>query len=346
MQFSPEALSSFLTFRYLVTPEMRWCSALDAPDWPDLSQESQVPVRTATEILEFFEEEMAGVTETTGILLSGGIDSAILASYLPAGAKAYTIRFVAPGAIDETRAARQYAERLELDWNVVEVEWSDYLADAVPLMLQKRSPSHAIEVALLKAARVAAADGVETLLVGNGADSTFGGMDKLISRDWTFDEFVDRYTFVDPSRAQAEPVSMESVWRAWEREGGFDVLGFLKQVHGIGIEQSFEAGLHTGGEAIWAPYEKLRLDAPLDIERIRRGDTKYLLRDVFTRRLPGLEIPEKIPFARPMNVWMKDWAGPARGEFRSDLDMADFTGEQRWLLWCAEAFMDAVEAGQ
>ena len=85
---------------------MRWCAELDAPDWPALARESQEPVTTSDDVLDFFEGSLSDVREGTGILLSGGIDSAILASYLPAGAEAYTIRFVAPGAIDETYVAR------------------------------------------------------------------------------------------------------------------------------------------------------------------------------------------------------------------------------------------------
>lgn len=344
MKFSPTALSSFLTFRYLTDPDMRWSDAIAPPSWPDLSEEAQTSVETADEILAALEDEMCGVGTRTGILLSGGIDSAILASYLEPGSKAYTVRFVAPGAVDETEMAQVYAERFDLDWSVVEVKWSDYLALTEPLVLKKRSPMHPIEVALFKTSCVAAADGVETLLVGNGADSTFGGMDRLLSRDWTFDEFVHRYTFVEPESAAAEPVSMSATWEPWRRDGGFDVQGFLKRIHGAGIVQSFEFGLRSGGCHVCAPYETLRLGAPLDIERIRGGDTKYLLRDVFRRRLPGLEVPEKIPFARPMNVWMADWEGPSRAEFSSDLDIEAFSGEQRWLLWCAEVFLDAFDA--
>ena len=58
---------------------------------------------------------------------------------------------------------------------------------------------------------------------------------------------------------------------------------------------------------------------------------------------PDIEPPRKIPFARPMDQWLADWAGPKRSEFRSDLEITEYTGDQQWLLWCLEQFLDIVD---
>lgn len=50
-------------------------------------------------------------------------------------------------------------------------------------------------------------DGAQLMIVGESADLIFGGMDKLISPEWTFDEFVKRYTLLDPEAVLAESVS-------------------------------------------------------------------------------------------------------------------------------------------
>src|ERR1043166_9341481 len=113
-------------------------------------------------------------------------------------------------------------------------------------------------------------------------------------------------------------------------------MGFLKVVHGLGIIQMFENAIHAGGCALVAPFEKLALDAPLDVQRIRSGEPKYILNDVFRAACPGLEIPAKIPFARPVTQWLEDWRGPKRPEFLDGLAMAKFTGEQKWQLYCLE----------
>ena len=54
----------------------------------------------------------------------------------------------------------------------------------------------------------AKADGVTHLIVGESSDLIFGGMDKLLAKDWTMEEFEKRYTFLDPTLVLKEPVSM------------------------------------------------------------------------------------------------------------------------------------------
>ena len=343
---NPDCLNSFLAFRYVVDPAAEWVPGFK-PAYPEISSQGQIPVETMEEIEAQLRAQVAArLTPTTGILLSGGIDSAILAAFLPAGTRAYTIKFNADRFLDESIQAREYAARLGLRHSVVEVEWADYAASAPELMRFKRAPLHAIEVSLHKAALAAQADGIDTLVVGNGADSTFGGMDKLLSRDWTLEEFYRRYTFVDPFLALSDPIDVRSVYRPYLNPDGFiDVQRFLKIVHGIGIIQSFECAIHSAGLALLEPFEQLRYVRPLDLARIRSGDSKYLLKALFRRLYKGMEPPEKIPFARPMDIWLADWAGPARPEFKAGTDWRAFTGDQRWLLYVLEQFLDLLDAG-
>ena len=214
-------------------------------------------------------------------------------------------------------------------------------------MRRKKAPLHAIEVALHKAALAAKADGLDTLIVGNGADSTFGGMDKLLSRDWTLEEFYRRYTFVDPFQALREPVDLRSVYQPYLKADGFiDVQRFLKTVHGLGIIQSFECAIHSAGLALLEPFEQLRYVRPLDLARNRAGESKYLLKALFSRLFAGMVPPEKIPFARPMDTWLADWTGPGRPEFKAGASWSSFTGDQRWLLHVLEQFLDLLDAGE
>lgn len=344
---NPFCLSSFLAFRYLVDPSAEWIPGVK-PAFPALPAHDQIPVATMEEIEANLRKLVARrLTPTTGILLSGGIDSAILAALLPPGTRAYTIKFNAARFLDESIQAREYAKHLDLRHTVVEVEWSDYAAHAPELMRRKRAPLHAIEVPLHKAALAAKADGLDTLVVGNGADSTFGGMDKLLSRDWTPEEFYRRYTFVDPFSALRDPVDLRAAYQPYATPAGFiDVQRFLKTVHGLGIIQSFECAIHSAGLALMEPFEQLRYAKPLDLARIRSGESKYLLKALFRRLFPEMEPPEKIPFARPMDVWLADWPGPARAEFKPGVDWRSFTGDQRWLIYVLEQFLDRLEAGQ
>jgi len=343
-EFDPFCLSSFLTFRYVVNQTAEWAPAI-RPRWPVLEAAERIDVKDAGQLLEALRllVNRAMRQQTVGLLLGGGIDSAVLAALLPRGTPTYTVRFHAKQPVDESPAAARYAKRCGLPHHVVTVTWDDYEERADWLMRHKRSPLHPAEVALSLAACVAKADGVEALLVGNGADSTFGGLDRLLSRDWTLEEFIQRYTFVEPSSVLTEPCSMKTVFEEYVRGQNLDASAFLRGVHRPGLFQAFDNAINAAGCICVAPYESLTLAIPLDLMRIRRGEPKYLLREIFTQLFPGLPLAKKIAFARPMDSWMGFWSGPQRAEFRPGLAMNCFSGEQKWLLYCLERFMNMME---
>lgn len=342
-QVDPECMSAYLALRYIPFADKAWLPGV-APRLP-VHETGLTPVTTAQEIKVALERQLAGCdVQRTGLLLSGGIDSAILAALLPKGVRAYTIRFVAQNAIDETAQASQFARTSGLEHRVVEVTWQDYLLHTERLMRHKNAPLHAIEVALHKAALAARADGVESLIVGNGADSNFGGMDKLLSRDWPFDAFIARYTFVPPTRVLADPRSLSAVFEPYRQCELADVPGFLREVHGPGIVQAFENAITSAGCGILAPYETLTLGVPLDLQRIRAGEPKYLLAELFRSLYADQPAPPKIAFARPMDQWLASWPGPKRSEFLDPTCTAAMSGDQRWLVYCLEQFLDLLAA--
>ena len=331
--------SSCLAFRYIASPDYCWENSF-APVFDLPKQSDLISVCNESEVDAFLNDEIAELIKnrSTGIFFSGGIDSAILASYCPAGTKAYSIKFMAENAIDETITARLFAEEYGLDLTVIEVFWEDFILYTDILMGHKKSILHPVEIALYKASIQARKDGLEQVIVGNGADSTFGGLDKLLSRDWTLEEFINRYSFLNPNDVLKEPVSMRSIFEAYLDENGVvDTSNFLKYVHGYGVIQAFNNSIKLAGLSIAEPYEKLLLGVPLDLERIRNGESKYFLRELFKRRFPNIEIPEKIAFARPMDVWLKDWESPKSKIFKKfDLDI--LTGDQKWLVYCLDRY--------
>ncbi len=340
-------ISSYLAFRYVVKPGIGWKPGM-SPEYPCGVEAGQVSVRDAKEVVREVRRIVGQFFETrrgkTGILLSSGIDSAIIGALMPKGTRAYTIRFQAEDAVDEVAGAKKIADHLGFSHCIVDVGWGDYEKTIDFLMRHKKSPLHPAEAGLYKAALTAAEDGVRVLVVGNGADSTFGGMDKLLSKDWGFDEFVARYTFLNPIHALKRPKSMRDYFEPYRRDSGVDVVKFLKTVHGLGIIQMFENAVRAGGCEIFAPFEKLKLGVDLDMARIRRGESKYILREVFGNLFPGFEAATKIAFARPMTQWLDRWSGPKREEFREDLDVTDLTGEQKWQLYCLERFLNLMDA--
>ncbi|MCI6140544.1 MAG: asparagine synthase C-terminal domain-containing protein [Clostridium sp.] len=338
-------MSSYLAFRYVASQGVGFSETL-IPQYPQKPTNLIQSVASADDIdaaiRQVLEERF---DKQTGILLSGGIDSAILASYLPKGTKAYSIRFAAPDAVDETLMASLYARQYSLDFHVVEVTWEDYLKSGPALMKRRRAPLHQIECAVYAAAKKAKADGIHKLLMGNGSDYLFGGLTGLLSKDWTFDELVERYTMVKPEQALTNPVSVVPVYERFRTgSNSIDLFGFLEQIHGIASIPSFENPLSLAGVQSLEPYEAMHLSVPLDLDRIRGGESKYLIRELFSRKYPQIAAPDKIPFKRPMDQWLANWRGPVRPEFIKGCT-ASMTGDQKWLVFCLEWFLDLMEEG-
>ena len=57
-------------------------------------------------------------------------------------------------------------------------------------------------------------------------------------------------------------------------------------------------------------------------------------------KYPNIPLPEKHPMPRPVDEYFKDWKGPTRKEFREDIDIKKYSGNQKWLLWCLEQFLN------
>lgn len=111
------------------------------------------------------------------IAFSGGVDSAILAALLDA--PLYVVGF--PESHD-VEAARTAARRLDRDLEVVTLDHGR-LAAAVPRVAgatrRRNAMDLSIALPLYCLAEAAAADGVERLAVGQGADELFGGYAKV-----------------------------------------------------------------------------------------------------------------------------------------------------------------------
>ena len=337
-------MSLYLAFRWIPIQDLSWKEGV-TPYYPSIEAHNQTPVDNENDIENYLREYMSStVNKQTGILLSGGIDSAILASYLPPNTNAYTIRFMAEDAVDESIQAKIYAKAYSLNHKIVDVTWSDYKEFSTELMKSKNAPLHPVEVALFKASKVAHSDGIRSLIVGNGADSTFGGMDKLLSRDWTYEEFINRYTFIKPELILKNPYPIDDIYMKYRLNNDqIDFISFLKYTHGMGIIQAFENAIKLGGCNLIEPFEKIKLRTTLDIQRIRNGEPKYMLYDIFNMKYNNDKLVKKIPFARPMDKWLNNWEGPKRKEFNINCTKG-LSGEQKYLLYSLEQFLDIIDS--
>lgn len=279
------------------------------------------------------------------LALSGGIDSAVLAKMMPAGSVAYTFRCVVPGVevVDESSRAALYAAECGLEHRIVEIGWDDVEQFAPKLMMTKGAPIHSIEVQIYKAALQAKADGFDALIFGESADCNYGGLSGVLSRDWTIGEYIDRYCFVLPYKVLKEWDMDVSHFEPFVDKNGYvDVHEHFRRFFFVESMGSYENAMTLAGLNFVAPYANTWMGVPLDYGRVRAGENKYLVREIFNRLYPNWEVPVKTPMPRPTEEWLKSWDGPVRPEFWPHCTDR-MTGDQKWLVWSLEKFLNTIE---
>lgn len=171
-------------------------------------------------------------------------------------------------------------------------------------MKTKCTPVHSIEPQILQAALQAKTDGVELMFVGESSDLIFGGMDGLLAKDWTLNEFMDRYIFTNPESVLAEPVSMKYLFERYRKDGDkINFLKFMDDVFSIESSSSYMNAFLVAKMPYYDPYAKLKMADDLELYRIRHGEPKYLIRQLMAKKYPDIPVPDKVPMPRPVDTY-------------------------------------------
>lgn len=340
-------MSSFLALRYIEATDKDFFEGWHHHNIQKIPDEERIRCRTADDIDVAIKRQFSFLhKKRIGIMLSGGMDSAILASYMP-GSDAYTFRFLGGEYQQEELArAEYYAHQYGLRLHYVDIDWSVVQECVDACMIGKAAPVHSIEPQILQAAVQAKSDGIEEMIIGEGSDLIFGGMDGLLAKDWTLDAFMDRYIFVKPEMVLSKPKSMQYLFERYRREGDkIDFLAFMDDVFSVESSSSYMNAFSVGDMCYYDPYARLMMADKLDLYRVRHGESKYLIRELFAKKYPDIPVPDKVPMPRPVDYYFADWNGPVRPEFKHNLNLSQFTGNQKWQLWCLERFLNRFDIG-
>lgn len=263
---------------------------------------------------------------------------------MPENSIAYTFTFPDCKCQDEVDRAKIYAEHNGLVLKTVEITW-DKMKRYTPMLMQhKGEPVHSIEPQIYAAALQAKNDGITRMVIGDGADYVFGGMDKLLSKDWKFDEFVKRYSYNDVTRILKNPVSMVPFFENYRvNADGIDFMSIMNGECTCESYNSYYNAFSTAELEYFDPYEDMVVSGGVDLSRIRNGESKYLIRELFKIRYPNIEIPEKIPMPRAVDYYFQHWTGPKRSEFLENCIDSVPGGNQRWLVYCLEWFLNIYD---
>ncbi len=334
-------MSSYLAFRYIVDDDKDFADGMKHRPYKLIPEDERILVDTVEDIDYHLNEQIRKLDDRkAGILLSGGMDSACLASYMP-GRDAYTFSFLGGSfQSDELKRAEYYAGVYDLRLHYVDIDWDTVKDNLDNVLDSKGAPVHSIEPQLLAAARQAKTDGVEVLVIGDAADYVFGGMDGLHAKDWTLEEFKERYIYVKPEEVLKDPVSMDYTFEKYSKGEAIDFISFMHEYTDIESYGSYENAFHAANIDFLDPYEVLKMAKPLDLHRVRNGESKYMIRALFKTKYPDFPVPQKLPMPRPVDQFFASWEGPVRDEFRKDIDIARYSGNQKWLLFCLEYFLN------
>ena len=154
---------------------------------------------------------------------------------------------------------------------------------------------------------------------------------------------MERYTFTKPEEVLTEPVDVYYLFERYRQEDDIDFRAFMDDVFSIESSSSYMNAFAVAGMPYYDPYARLKMAEPLDLNRVRHGEPKYLIRELMKKKYPEIPVPDKIPMPRPVDEYFRNWDGPMRPEFRKDLDMSKFSGNQKWQMYCLEKFLDLNE---
>lgn len=337
-------MSSYLALRFVEDENKNFFEGIFHKNIKLPKENEKIVVKTAKDIDNEIKKVFFQIKgRKKGILLSGGMDSAILASYMK-GCDAYTFRFLGGKyQAAELHRAEYYAKYYNLKLHYVDISWDTVEKYLEPILKKKASPVHSIEPQILQAALQAKGDGIEIMILGESSDGIFGGMDQLLSKDWDFDEFVKRYIFLDPREVLKHPVDIQDIFERYRKGKKIDFLSFMDEVFDVESSSSYLNAFEVAEMKYIDPYFRLKMGEKLDLKRIRAGESKYLIRELFSMKYPEIEIPEKVPMPRPVDLYFSNWKGPIRKEFKNNLDMKKFTGNQKWQMYCLEQFLNLYD---
>jgi len=159
-------MSSFLTFRYVARDDLTFGDGIIHKGIEFIREDKKYGCSEAKEIdrnLRILLDKRD--LSQAAILLSGGIDSGILASYMPKGTKAYTAMNSNPISEAEVKRAEKICEKCGLQHVVVSVTWDDYLECMDDLMQSDGCPVFANEPIVTVKAPIIEAQIIETILL-------------------------------------------------------------------------------------------------------------------------------------------------------------------------------------
>ena len=319
-------LSDYFSLRYIETDR-------------EYHRDADIVINSVYELDEYLKKTISEIDfSDKAILLSGGMDSALVASYVPEGTLAYTFNYGYNFATEEYNRAVDFAKKNNLTLKNVDITWAS-IKDSIDLLIKNRkAPISTIEPQIYLACEYAKRDGVTCLLHGGDSDVVFGGLSKILSKDWKKEEFIEFYSFSNPVDYLVNPdLSYRDLFNTFEDDKGYiNCKKFIDVINETETSIAFENSFNASNMKWIDPFSKLFCD--YDINLIRKKP-KYIVQDLFYERY-GFYPHEKNPMPRPVDFYEELNVYPKSDFFRKDIDFTKLNGQQKWMIFCADKYLE------
>lgn len=302
---------------------------------PDAARLPQI--RTFDELRAVIQREIAKA-ERPALMLSGGMDSAIMVPFMPKKSVAYT--FTHPQITkDEVSIARDYTEQFGLVHKVIQLDVDQYF-DVMPLLMKnKRMPLSPAEPIFHILSLEAAADGHSHIVTGAGSDLKQGGFPSLRKRRtrWSFERKLNR-AYLCPQAILKKGTGIQHVLKEYSKPSFakvmIDAQRFLTEV---GTEaHAFDNAISSAGIGHIAPLTTVL--CPFDAQRNAQMPKAYI--QEFFKDIYGTLPPKKLGLQKPS--FALEGYRPERDEFRQDFNYEGLDYNRRYLVYSLERFMNEI----
>jgi asparagine synthetase B (glutamine-hydrolysing) len=200
--FSPEGITSFLTFRYpverytmfknyfAIPPGHQVKKGSIEPFWRpkfsiDMNIAFEQAMRRTEKLLISAVEQICNDKEKIGLTISGGLDSSLLCAivrslYPNKEIHTYSAGFVGDDEFEYSRKVSEMFNTIHKELVLCKEDFIGKTSLLKPLIKQKAAPLHPNEIALGNIEKIAVDDKCEVVLCGEGGDDIFGGYGQLL----------------------------------------------------------------------------------------------------------------------------------------------------------------------
>jgi hypothetical protein len=332
--------SEYLTFRSFYT------------GFPS-TQEKTTEIKNIDEAINFIRDYLSKLSNPA-ILLSGGMDSAILLPYMPKNTTAYTI-FHDKLKTNEVEIAREYCDKYSIKHVAISINEKEYFSVIDKLIISKKMPITPSEPIIYLAAKRANEDGFSEIVTGAGADTKLGGF-KRFRRSLSRKEYQKNLSksYTSPEKILKKTNSLNHVFQQYllptPKFNKVLDKSFLKRLKtfllekniidansflgDIGVERfTFDNAINLAGCKHFTPYNQFTFDFD---EKKNFKQPKYLIQEIYSR-IYKQKAPKKLGLQKPTHM-LKDFKPQNMELFKDNIDIKKMNYTQKYLIYSLERF--------